>query len=96
MIRVTVELISGIDKAHNRVLGVMDICNDATGFDPKRGDYTGMVYNKSALPTRNEPVMPARGAKVLREGEVKGYPRQSYNMWRLVIRMLKQCFPEEQ
>lgn len=31
----------------------------------------------------------------LRTGDVKNYPRLSYNVWRLVIRALKSAFPEE-
>lgn len=30
-----------------------------------------------------------------RLGEVQNYPRLAYNMWRLVIRALRSCFPEE-
>ena len=31
----------------------------------------------------------------LRTGYVDGYPRRSYNVWRLVIRALRDAFPEE-
>lgn len=31
----------------------------------------------------------------LRTGDVKAYPRLSYNVWRLVIRSLLAAFPEE-
>jgi hypothetical protein len=33
--------------------------------------------------------------KPLREGRVDGYPRLSYNVWRLVLRALRATFPEE-
>jgi len=31
----------------------------------------------------------------LRTGNIKNYPRLSYNVWRLVIRSLLSAFPEE-
>ena len=80
MIRVTVELIPwGIGEPQQ--LGVMHIANDGTGTKD-RGNYHAKVYRKGTN-------------KVLRLGEVKEYPRLSYNIWRLVLRCLKSAFPEE-
>jgi hypothetical protein len=79
MIRVTVELIPwGIGEP--KKLGVMHISNDGTG-SKDRGNYIAHVFRK--------------GSKaVARTGEVKNYPRLSYNIWRLVFRCLKSAFPE--
>jgi hypothetical protein len=33
--------------------------------------------------------------KAARVGEVLDYPRLSYNVWRLVCRAVRSCFPEE-
>jgi len=80
MIRVTVELIPwGVGEPQK--LGEMHIANDATGTK-ERGNYYAKVYRKGSR-------------KVLRLGQVKDYPRLSYNMWRLVLRCLKSAFPEE-
>ena len=81
MIRITVELISARD-GHREKLGVMDICNTGE-LHGARGNYRGKVYRKG------------RVGSVLREGAVLNWPRNSYNIWRLVARMLLQCFPEE-
>ena len=81
MIRVKIELVSAVD-GRTETLGVMEICNEGTGT-AKRGNYSGVVYRKGTM-------------KGLRNGKVKNYPRQSYNVWRLILKMLKECFPEEQ
>lgn len=81
MIRVTIELHSAQDGSR-KVLGVMDITNDGISRDVNRGHYNGRVYKNGTL-------------KPLRVGIVKDYPRLSYNVWRLVLRMLRDCFPEE-
>lgn len=87
MLRITVELLSARD--HKRyTLGVMDICNvSCRGADSKRGDYEGRLYKKGETTFR--PV------REIRRGEVKDYPRLSYPVWRLVLRMLKSMYPEE-
>lgn len=60
------------------------------GGTNEKGDYTCRVSRKrkqfSNLDTWKEP---------LRTGDVKNYPRLSYNVWRLVIRALLSAFPEE-
>ena len=90
MLRITIQMISANGPDRDRVLGVMDICNDGThaqsgDINSLRGNYNGVVYRKghSKLP------------HWLRKGRVDDYPRMSYNVWRLVLRMLRSCFPEE-
>lgn len=61
--------------------------------DRKRGDYD-VVVNKRGVMDVPQPMSP-KGPKPWRQGEVKNYPRLSYNMWRLVIRALRSTFPEE-
>ncbi|CBW47016.1 hypothetical protein [Roseovarius sp. 217 phage 1] len=60
------------------------------GGTSQRGDYICKVARKrdtfSNKDTWQEP---------LRTGDVKNYPRLSYNVWRLVIRALLSAFPEE-
>lgn len=61
--------------------------------DPSRGDYDVVVNRRKVLD------MPQpwnkKGPKPWRQGEVLNYPRKTLNMWRLVIRALKSCLPEE-
>lgn len=72
-------------------LGRMYIAN--TGGSVERGDYVAAVCRKGTTDVP-EPVH-RRGVKASRTGEVKDYPRISYNVWRLIIRAAKSCFPEE-
>ncbi len=81
MIIVTIELQSAITNKRSK-LGVMHICNDGTGT-VKRGNYFAHIMRKGSW---NKPV---------RLGKVKDYPRASYSVWRLVMRALKDAFPEE-
>jgi len=73
MLTITVELNSAID---GHKLGVMHIANDGTGT-PTRGNYRAAVMRKGSI------------LKVQRVGEVRDYPRLSYNVWRLVSRALR-------
>lgn len=60
------------------------------GGDQDRGDYVCKVAKKRKTFNNKDTWF-----KPLRIGEVKNYPRMSYNVWRLVIRALKSAFPEE-
>lgn len=63
-----------------------------TGGTEERGDYVVKVGRGR----RNNDFTNNRvWAMPVREGEVVGYPRLSYNVWRLVIRALLSAFPEE-
>jgi hypothetical protein len=81
MIVVTIELWPMGIKSRKRELGRMLIDNQGGTY--KRGDYRVRVLRKGSE------------SKVLRECEVKDYPRESYNIWRLICRALKGTFPEE-
>lgn len=91
MIRVTVELISAHGPTYNKKLGVMDIANDGGSKNAHRGDYIGQLYRKSSLPKDQF----CKSTGILRKAKTKDYPRLSYNVWRLVTRMLRELFPEE-
>lgn len=90
MLRISIQLISANGPEHDKLLGVMDIANDGSLGNNDKGNYIGRVYRKSSLPKAGW-----QDGGILRKGEVKDYPRNSYNVWRLVFRMLKDCFPEE-
>jgi hypothetical protein len=81
MIVVKIELWPMGFESKKRELGRMHIIN--RGGTAKRGDYRVRVLRKGS---KN---------KVLRECKVENYPRQSYNIWRLICRALKGTFPEE-
>jgi len=58
-----------------------------------RGNYESLVLRKNSV---NKPHRKLeRDRDVLRIGEVHDYPRLNYNVWRLVIRALRDCFKEE-
>lgn len=86
MIRITVDLVSARGPQHNKRLGVMEICNDGSlsdgSGDSTRGNYYGRIYRKG-------------GRSVIRQGNVENFPRRSYQVWRLILRMLRDCYPEE-
>ena len=81
MIIVTIELQSAITGKRSK-LGEMYISNDGTGT-AERGNYLAHVMRKGSW------------HKPQRRGVVKNYPRASYSVWRLVMRALKDAFPEE-
>jgi hypothetical protein len=66
------------------------ICNEGTSDDPKRGNYRIRVCRKGRFDLRS-----ALAGQVARRGLVSNYPRQAYNVWRLVARALLAAFPEE-
>ncbi len=87
MIVVKVELHSAI-TGQVKLLGSMII--DNIGGTTQRGDYRVRVGNKNnAADLRRIMTSPQR------TGEVRDYPRLSYNVWRLVVRALLSAFPEE-
>lgn len=82
MLIVKVELHSAV-TGQVQELGRAHICNVSGGG--RRRDYEVRVLRRGR-PHHSDPV---------RMGEVKNYPALSYNVWRLVIRALLSCFPEE-
>jgi len=87
MLVVKIELHSAI-TGKIKEIGRMIIAN--TGGTADRGNYTAKVAKKERK-FRNQRVWDYP----LRVGEVKDYPRLSYNVWRLVSRALRSAFPEE-
>ena len=81
MIVIKIELWPLGFESHKKELGRMLI--DNIGGTRDRGDYRVRVLRKGSKD------------KVMRTGEVKDYPRLSYNIWRLICRALKSTFPEE-
>lgn len=65
-------------------LGRMHICNDSTGTE-SRGNYQCIVLRKGQTDER----APTRVCRI------QAFPRKSYSVWRLVLRALRDCFPEE-
>lgn len=97
MIVVRIELWSA-NTGEKTELGRMYIAN-VGGDLPKRGDYEVKVARKGSVQHEGWTSFLKAGGFVgvpaTRTGEVKNYPRLSYNVWRLVARALKSAFPEE-
>ena len=99
MIVVKVEL-HGSFSGRVTELGRMLIGNTGDTTGP-RGDYEVRVLRRKAKrigtvgETEDNPFHQWKKAAVIRKGEVKNYPRLSYNIWRLVLRALRDAFPEE-
>jgi hypothetical protein len=102
MLVIKIELWPRGDRTKAREIGRTYIAN--VGGDTERGDYEAAVCRRgttSQLATdpdwyhRTPMPLDPSGPKATRTGSVHDYPRQSYNVWRLVIRALLSCFPEE-
>lgn len=90
MIVVKVELHSAITGKVTR-LGKMVIGNDGTGTG-RIGNYDAWVLRKADA--ENHITRTTLDAAT-RKGRVENYARQSYVIWRLVLRALRACYPEE-
>lgn len=90
MIIVKIELMSAVTGAISEI-GRMYITNDATGTSD-RGDYDVGVYRRGTVAI---PVQNGGEATSTRAGKVTDYPRQAYNVWRLITRAALAAFPEE-
>jgi len=83
-------------EAEAEEVGRLYIAN--TGGTAKRGDYQVAVCRRGSTdpPADLYPEGSRSGApEATRSGFVLNYPRLSYNVWRLVLRALRSCFPEE-
>jgi hypothetical protein len=89
MIVVKVELWPYGDRSKAKELGRTYIAN--VGGSLTRGNYEVAVCKKG---TTECPLVSDK-IKAARTGEIKNYPRLTYNMWRLIIRSLLSAFPEE-
>ena len=75
-------------------LGVVRIAN--VGGDSHLNDYEVRVQRRNERELPNTPAdFEGWNKPTTRTGEVRQYPRLSYNVWRLVLRALKATFPEE-
>ena len=94
MLRVRIELCKHGDERPGAVteIGRMYIANTGEG-DPERGHYVVGVCRRGTVSVPR-PVNPS-GATPTRHGEVRGYNRKGYNVWRLVARAVLSCFAEE-
>jgi len=90
MIVIKIELWPMGFESKKRELGRMLIRN--RGGTQKRGDYGVQVLRKGS---GVQVLRKGSKSKVLRECRVEDYPRESYNIWRLISRALKGTFPEE-
>lgn len=93
MIVVRVELWPLGSEIGKKEIGRMYIANDGTSRERSRGNYQAVVCRRGStdLPQPINPDGP-RGSRV---GEVAGFPRIAYSVWRLVSRALRSAFPEE-
>jgi hypothetical protein len=92
VIVVRIEMWPHGDRLRARELGRMYLANDGTG-SAERGNYDVAVCRKgtNSVP---RPISP-NGPDATRAGRVESYPRQAYNVWRLIARALRSAFPEE-
>ncbi len=100
MIVIKIELWPFGDEDRAKEIGRMYIANDGAG-GPMRGDYKVAVCKRGTTEVPREiylpdaPELAAEQPKATRAGEVKDYPRLSYNVWRLIARACLATFPEE-
>lgn len=107
MIVVKVELWPGGSEEHSREIGRTYIAN--VGGTSNRGNYRVAVCKRGdtrrpcdlyteAVEAGAFPLDlngTSKYPKATRTARVENYPRLSYSVWRLVLRALKSCFPEE-
>lgn len=91
MIVVKIEMWPKGVEGKKREIGRTYIYN-AGGTD-QRGDYEVRVCRKGDHDPGVRRIQTGEG--FTRTGRVENYPRQSYNVWRLVVRALRAAFPEE-
>lgn len=91
MIVVKIEMWPKGDESRARELGRTYIYND--GGTTARADYQVRVCRKGSHHPTSRAI--AEGTGFTRVGEVKGYARNAYNVWVLILRALRSAFPEE-
>ena len=77
-------------------IGRIYLANDGTG-SASHGSYKVAVCKRGSTDAPRE-VFPEGlqiGPRAVRTGRVEGFARHSYSVWRLVLRALRACFPEE-
>ena len=89
MIVVSIDLVSA-RTGKGTTIGRMIIANDETG-DGNRNNYNAWVARRNLVDRRTDVLID----KAVRTGRVEHYPSTTYSVWRLVLRALRSCFPEE-
>lgn len=92
MIVVKIELWSARTHVATEI-GRMYIANDGTHPDHKRGNYQAAICRRGSKDVP-QPLDP-NGPVPTRQGSIKDFPRLSYSIWRMVLRALREAFPEE-
>lgn len=93
MLVVKIEMWPGGDGRKAREIGRTYIAN--RGGTDERGDYEAAVCRRGTTQIPQDWTCCHLDPKATRTGWVEDYPRLSYNVWRLIIRSLRACFPEE-
>lgn len=88
MLIITVQLASAMTNEIT-TLGRMVIANDGTGTADK-GNYVVGVKHKAHL----EDLVPI-SLHCSREGKVLNHSRKAEVIWKLILKALKACYPEE-
>jgi len=79
MIRITIELIPPLVAGlKGKEIARAEIVNDGTSGIRERGNYRYVLWGKRVT--------------LWRMGELKNFPRKSYNVWRLLYLILKEVF----
>jgi hypothetical protein len=93
MIVVKIEMWPKGDESKKYEIGRTFIYN--AGGTLTRANYEVRVCRKGGLNKAPSVSDLHSGEGFARTGRVEGYPRLSYNVWRLILRALRSCFPEE-
>lgn len=93
MIVVKLEMWPKGDESRKYELGRTYIYNDGTGGG-KRGNYEVRVCrkNKEGYDLTSREI--SAGEKCTRKARLENWPRNSYNVWRLILQALRSAFPE--
>ena len=78
MVKITVDIVPPFARKR-RTIARAEIINEGTGT-PERGDYKYALWGQ-------------RGA-VWKIGQIKAFPRKSYNVWRLLYYILREIFEQ--
>jgi hypothetical protein len=76
VIRVTIELLP-YRGGPAQLLGVAMIANTGESKDPRRGNYTAVFATRTGKPWKTP--------------TIQNYPRQAYQVWILLYRLLKEA-----
>lgn len=96
MLVVRIELWPHGEETKAREIGRTYIANVKS--NGKRADYKVAVCRRGTTTCpwpHGSDLENKKRPEPVRIGSVKNYPRTSYNVWRLVLRALRDCFPEE-